>query len=119
MNDDILHGDDLTWISCLYESYREALRQADPIACENLDLRVAEYEAARRRGRIKGAPEHDRKLSAKEAAYELGITVHRVYDWARRHPDLIPKYREKGKVLFLLSDLVRYRDLYRKKNQHQ
>ncbi|OMC55450.1 hypothetical protein A5747_13530 [Mycobacterium sp. IS-836] len=51
----------------------------------------------------------NRLMSAKEIAEEFGLQPWNVHDWARRHPDLIPKHKQDGRTLFRLGDVLAYR----------
>lgn len=100
----------------IIESYRTALLDCDPVACRHLDARMAECG----QGWIAGDAIIDvnRMVTAREVADTFGLSPCNVHDWARRHPELIPKHQKDGKTLFRLGDILRYQAMYKKKNQY-
>jgi hypothetical protein len=50
----------------------------------------------------------ERLMSAKEIADEFGFQPWNIADWARRHPDKIPKRKDGGRTLFRLGDVLAY-----------
>jgi len=89
--------------------------EIDPVACKHLDARMIEYGE----GWVAGDAIIDvnRMVTAQEVASEFGIQPWNVMDWSRRHPELIPKHRKGGRVLFRLGDILTYEAVHKKKNQ--
>lgn len=98
------------------ESYRTALMEVDPGTCRLLDVRMIECG----QGWIcrDTIVDTNRMVTAQEVSEEFGIPPWTVHDWARRHPELIPKHKKNGRALFRLGDLLRYQALHKKKNQY-
>lgn len=96
------------------ESYRTALMEAAPDVCLLVDARMIECGQKWVVGET--IVDVNRMVSAREVAEEFGLPGWSVHDWARRHPDLIPKYRqEDGSVLFRLGDVLRYHAIKEKR----
>lgn len=91
----------------IIDSYRTALMDADPATCRILDARMAEYG----QGWIASGVivDVERLATAQEVSEEFDINPWNIHDWARRHPDQIPKRGKKdGKTLFRLGDIIVY-----------
>lgn len=80
--------------------------EADPLACHHLDARMAEYGQAWIAGET--VVDVDRMMSAKEIADEFGLQPWNIVDWARRHPDKIPKHKKGGRTLYRVGDVLDY-----------
>ena len=91
------------------ESYRTALLEVAPDVCKLLDARMIEY--GQRWICSDTVIDVNRMVTAREVAEEFGLPPWAVHDWARRHPDLIPKHRKGGNVLFRLGDILAYQAL--------
>lgn len=81
--------------------------EADPATCRILDARMAEYG----QGWIASGVivDVERLVTAQEVSEEFDINPWNVKDWARRHPDQIPKRGSKsGKTLYRLGDIIAY-----------
>lgn len=83
----------------------------DPLEGEKLDRAIQEAWASR----YTPIENPDRMVSAKEAAFELGVTVDMVNGWARMHPDLIRREKRGNRAFFHLGSLVEYRNNHRKR----
>lgn len=89
------------------ESYRTALLEVDPEVCKLLDARMIEY--GQRWVCSDTVIDVNRMVTAREVSEEYGVPPWSVHDWARRHPDLIPKHKQAdGTVLFRLGDVLAY-----------
>lgn len=89
----------------IIDSYRSALMEADPGTCRIIDARMAEYG----QGWLSSGVRIDveRLVTAQELSQEFDINPWNVKDWARRHPDQIPRRGEKGgKTLYRLGDII-------------
>lgn len=89
------------------EAYRMALMEHAPAICGQLDDRMV--AAGNRWVCSDTVINVNRMMSAKDIADEFGIEAYNVMDWSRRHPDLIPKTKQGGRVFFNLGDVLRYR----------
>lgn len=104
-------------LEVILELYRLALMEADEQACRNLDGKMWRWGQGwiSEDGVIYNP---DRLMSARQIQIEYGIQTWKVFDWARRHPDLIPKLKKDGRVLFRLGDVREFKDRHKKKNQY-
>jgi hypothetical protein len=104
-------------LRALLDLYRGELREVAPDLCRRLDGKM--FEAG-----LGWVSEDDRQLdmdrivSAREIFNEYGVPAWKVRDWSRRHPDLIPKLKKDGRVLFRLGDVIGFWWNHKKKNQH-
>ena len=92
----------------IIDAYRGKLMQVSPAACNEVDDRMW---AAGERWLVNEAPiDPDRLMSAREIAEQFGFTEQNVRDWARRHPDRVPTYKQSdGRALYRLRDVLKYR----------
>lgn len=90
----------------IIDSYRTALMEADALACRHLDARMAEFGQGWISSDI--IVDVNRMVTAQEVAAEFGLQPWNVMDWARRHPDKIPKHKQGGRTLFRLGDVLAY-----------
>jgi hypothetical protein len=90
----------------IIDSYRTALQEVDPHACRLVDARMYEFGE----GWVsEDAPvDVNRLMSAKEIADEFGFNPWNIKDWARRHPDRIPKHQFGTRILFRLGDVLAF-----------
>lgn len=89
------------------ESYRTALMEVAPDTCKLIDARMIEY--GQRWICSDAVIDVNRMVTAREVAEEFGLPPTAVHDWARRHPELIPKHKQAaGGVLFRLGDILAY-----------
>lgn len=91
------------------ESYRTALMDAAPARCDELDARMIEY--GQRWICSDSVIDVDRLVTAREVSEEFGLPPWSVHDWARRHPDQIPKHERGGGVLYRLGDVLAYHSM--------
>lgn len=52
---------------------------------------------------------NDELKTAKELAALYDLKPWNFHDWSRRHPNLLPKHKRGGKVLFRVGDVLAYR----------
>jgi len=80
---------------------------ADPSTCRIIDARMQEYGQTWITSDL--VVDVERLVTAQEVSEEFDINPWNVHDWARRHPDQIPKRGKKdGKTLFRLGDIIVY-----------
>lgn len=99
------------------EFYRRALMEADRQACRDADGQMYRWG----QGWISEDYERvdvERMMSARQIQDEFGIQQWKVFDWARRHPEFIPKLKKDGRVLFRLGDVLVFQARHKRKNQH-
>lgn len=91
----------------IIDSYRTALMEADPATCRILDARMKEYGQGWIASDV--IVDVERLVTAQEVSQEFDINPWNIHDWARRHPDQLPKRGKKdGKTLFRLGDIITY-----------
>ncbi len=91
----------------IIDSYRTALMDFDPALCRLVDARMVEFG----QGWVCSSSVIDveRLVTAQDVAEDFGINPWNVHDWARRHPDVIPKRgKVGGKTLYRLGDILAY-----------
>lgn len=91
----------------IVDSYRTALMESDPATCRILDARMGQYG----QGWISSdvIVDVERLVTAQEVSEQFDINPWNIHDWARRHPDQIPKRgKQDGKTLFRLGDIIAY-----------
>jgi hypothetical protein len=103
-------------LTYILHMYRNALKAVSPQACRDVDGQMWRWG----QGWISEEGEIDvnRMMSARQIQEEFGIQSWKVFDWARRHPELLPKFKKDGRVLFRLGDVLTFRGRHKKKNQH-
>lgn len=90
----------------LIDAYRGKLLEVDPAACDAVDDQVWGWGE---KWVVDDRPiDLDRLMSAGEIADRFGFNAHNIRDWARRHPDRIPKHKRGGRSLFRLRDVLTY-----------
>lgn len=93
----------------IIDSYRTALQASDPEACRLVDARMVEFGE---QWVCDDEPVDVNKLmSAREISERFSINPWNVMDWARRHPDKVPKHKVKGRTLFRLGDVLAFHAL--------
>lgn len=92
----------------IIDAYRFKLLEVDQLACRVVDGQMYDAGEAWITNGSDSPPDLDRLMTAKEIADEFGFSAQNVKDWARRHPELITKHREGGRVLFRLRQVLRY-----------
>lgn len=102
-----------SWLARVADLWQALAMRLDSFEAEKLDKAIQEAWVSR----YTPIENPDRMVSAKEAAFELGITVDMVNGWARTHPDLIKREKRGNKAFFHLGDLVEFRDSRRKKQK--
>jgi hypothetical protein len=91
----------------IIDSYRTALQEVAPNVCRLVDGRMYEFgEGWVSEG--DNPVDINRLMSVSQIAEEFGFNPWNIKDWARRHPDLIPKHRFGNRVLYRLGDVLRY-----------
>lgn len=88
-------------------SYRTALLEVDAPTCHLVDARMIEFG----QGWVcsNTVIDVEKLVTAQEVADEFGINPWNVHDWARRHPDIIPKRGSAGgKTQYRLGDILAY-----------
>lgn len=90
----------------IIDVYRTCLMEADEHTCRLVDARMIEFG----QGWVcsESVIDVNRMVTAQEIAEEFGINTWNVHDWARRHPDLIPKHKKGSRTLFRLGDVLTY-----------
>ncbi|MBF4194610.1 hypothetical protein [Mycolicibacterium phlei] len=91
----------------IIDSYRTALMEVDPQTCRLIDARMVAYGQKWITSDV--VVDVERLVTAQEVAEQFDINPWNVHDWARRHPDKIPRRGKKnGKTLFRLGDIIAY-----------
>ena len=100
-----------SWLARVADLWQALAMRLDPLEAEKLDRAIQ----GAWQSRYSPIENPYRMVSAKQAAFELGITIDMVNGWARMHPDLIRREKRGNRAFFHLGSLAEFRDNRRKK----